>query len=110
MLDMDEPEKKKTPKKQMSLLNFKGFSRSKTTNDQRALEDDKKIWGFKSVICKLCGDYFKHQGALKIHMTWKHDGAKIEQDHHEAGEDCVTVLSQKRANITAMSEIYHSHE
>ena len=109
LLDTDEP--KLACKKQMSLLNFKGFSRSKTTNKQRAKEDDKKIWGFRSVTCRICGDYFKHQGALTIHMKWRHDGAKIEQDHHETGENCVTMyhrnvpLSQPRVRaITAMSE------
>ena len=58
-------------KRQRNLLDFGGFTKSgPSARGQSFNLDKKKRTG--EVFCSFCGDKFGHQGALKIHMEWRH--------------------------------------
>ena len=62
-------------KKQKTLFHFTGFSSSVGQHEQ-PIEYDRKRTAAKQVFCKICGDFFSHNGALVVHMKWKHPKSK----------------------------------
>ena len=107
-------------KKQKTLLDFMGFSKSTKCRVQ-STDHDKKRTTAKKVHCKECGDLFDHNGALLVHMKWRHPNSnKTERTTASAAvleptqpgtEDFAgkieLLLSQTLYNLSVLQE-YHS--
>ena len=69
---------KGTLKKQKSLLDFQGFTRSGSTSASQP-----PWFHAKDVTCHVCGKKFAHGGALYQHVTHKHPKSHEGNNEHD---------------------------